>query len=104
VIDTCGTEEGTELVGTKTGDLYVGGTVTVLGGTNGGETTGTTWDDGTVVGKLGDGTTQIPVVIETCGTDDGTDGDGTKTGDEKVGGITTVDGAVQAVGAGGETG
>jgi hypothetical protein len=66
--------------------------------------TGITWVDGTDVGNLGDGTTQIPVVIVTCGTVDGTDDDGTKTGEWNVGGIVTVDGAVQTVGTGGETG
>jgi hypothetical protein len=100
VIDTCGTDEGTELVGTKTGDLYVGGIVTVVGGTHGGDTTGKTWVDGIDDGTTGLGTIQWWVEIDTCGTLVGTEVTGTSTGDLKVGGTVTVDGKVNSVGVG----
>jgi len=54
---------------------HSGGTGTV------GVTTGITTVDGIDDGTCGDGTIQNPVVIVTCGTLDGTDELGTKTGE-----------------------
>jgi len=101
VIVTCGTDDGIELDGTRTGLGIVGGIEIDDGGTHvttGIETTGITTVDGTLDGTCGDGTTQIPVVMVTCGTDDGIDELGTKTGDGMVGGIVTVGGGTQTVG------